>query len=274
MHGTAREYEESVEAICRTLGIALDELEDWNCCGSSSAHITSEALALALPARNLELADRVGNTLVTPCPSCFLRLKLADKELRSGRTIEGVTHEYRGNFAIKHLADFLWDEVGEKAICSKVSRPLDSLEPVCYYGCLTTRPPQITDACDAEDPQSLDNLMYCLGAKVKKWSFKTDCCGGSLTLTRPDIIMKMGRKVLDMAVEASANCIVTACPMCFSNLDTVQKQLTKETGQDYRFPVFYVSELLGLAFRDKSTPKWLHRHITDPAPFLKQKGLI
>lgn len=274
LDGTAKEYGESAEAICKTLGIELKELNDWNCCGSSSAHSTSDLLAVALPARNLEIADKAGLDLVVPCAACYQRLKFAEKELRAGKEIEGISRKYEGNFKIRHIADFFWEDVGDEAISSKIKKPLKKLNPVCYYGCLTTRPPLITDAKNPENPQAMDKLMETLGADVKNWSYKTDCCGGSLILTCPDIARALLQKLLDMALEAGADSIVTGCPMCFSNLDNRQKEVNRKTGKEYNIPIFYFSELMGLAFGDSAITKWLRRHIVDPRPLLKQKGLI
>ncbi|MFC1913358.1 CoB--CoM heterodisulfide reductase iron-sulfur subunit B family protein [Chloroflexota bacterium] len=274
LDGTAKEYGESTEAVCKILGIELKELEDWSCCGSSSAHATNDSLAVALPARNLEIADKAGLNLVVPCAACFQRLKFAEKELLTGKDIEGITHKYKGNFSIKHLVDFVWEDIGEKTIDSKIKKPLKNLKTVCYYGCLTARPPKITDARNPEDPQTMDNVMKNLGAEVKSWSYKTDCCGGNLILTRPDIANKLIQKLLDMAKEAEADCIVAGCPMCFSNLDSWQKEISKKTGIEYTTPIFYFSELMGLAFGEPSAHKWFGRHMVDPKPLLKGKGLI
>jgi len=274
LDGTAKEYGESTEAVCKTLGIELKGLGDWSCCGSSSAHATNDLLSVALPARNLEIADKAGLDLVVPCAACYQRLKFAEKELLAGKDIEGITRQYVGNFSIKHVVDFVWEDIGEKTIVSKIRKPLKDLKTVCYYGCLTTRPPKITDARNSEDPQTMDKVMKNLGAGVKNWSYKTDCCGGNLVLTRPDIARKLIQKLLDMAEEAGADCIVTGCPMCFSNLDSRQKEISKKTGKDHRTPIFYFSELMGLAFDEPSVHKWFGRHLVDPRPLLKRKGLI
>jgi heterodisulfide reductase subunit B len=274
LDGTAREYNESAESVCKTLDVELKELEDWSCCGSSSAHSSNEQLSVELPARNLEIADRAGLDLVVPCAACYQRLKVAEKEMLAGREIEGITEKYSGKINIKHLADFMWDDVGEKAIVAKAKKSLKGLHPVCYYGCLTVRPPRVTDAARPEDPQSMDRVMKALGADVKNWSYKTDCCGGSLILTRPDIAWKLVQKILDMAAEAGADCIVAGCPMCFANLDNRQKDVSKQAGKEYRTPIFYFSELMGLVYGDPAVEKWLKRHMVDPRPLLKEKGLI
>jgi heterodisulfide reductase subunit B2 len=148
------------------------------------------------------------------------------------------------------------------------------LHPVCYYGCLTTRPPRVTDATDPEDPQSMDEIMRTLGADVKNWSFKTDCCGGNLMLTHPDLAKKLVKKLYDMALEAGADCIVVGCPMCQSNLDTRQTEIKKDNGESYNIPIYYFTELMGLAFGDPDSEKWLKKHLTDAKDLLRQNNLI
>jgi heterodisulfide reductase subunit B len=274
LDGTAREYKESLEAVATFLDVELEELPDWTCCGASSAHVKDDQLAVSLAARNLMIADRTGMDLMVPCAACYLRLKVAEKELKSGRQVDGLPGKYGGNFHIKHSADFFWELTGEKALRAKVKKPLEGLNLVCYYGCLTTRPPKVTDASNPEDPQSMDEIMNNLGASVKNWSFKTDCCGGSLILSHPEIARTLIRKLLDMAEEAGADGIVAGCPMCQSNLDTRQKELSAEGGKKYATPIFYFTELMGLAFGNPGVKKWLNRHLTDSTSILRQKGLL
>lgn len=274
LDGTAREYGESVEAVFSDLNVHLKELPDWSCCGSSSAHVSNHKLALALPARDLEIASKIGLDMLVPCAMCYQRLKVAEKALLAGEQIEGVDGKYQANIHIRHVVDFLWEDIGEDAIASGVNVRVEGLKPVSYYGCLTTRPPRITDARNPENPVGMDRLMETLGAEVKNWSYKTDCCGGSLMLTRPDIALKLTQKLLDMAEEAGANCIVTACPMCESNLDMRQQEISQMTGKPYHMPVFFVTELMGIAFGHADAGKWLGRHTVDPRPLLEQVGLF
>jgi len=274
LHGTAKEYGESLGAVSEALGIELQELDDWSCCGSSSAHIVDDTLAVALAARNLDIADRAGLDLMVPCAACFQRLKVAEKELLAGKEVEGITRQYQGKIGIKHSGDFFWEDIGEEGLSGRIKQPLSGLSPVCYYGCLTTRPPRVTGARNPEDPQAIDKLMKSLGADVRKWSHKTDCCGGNLTLTRPDITRKLTQKLLDEAEEAGANCVVAACPICQTNLDSNQAEISREAGRQYNLPVFYFTELMGLALGFTPVEKWLGRHTTDPMPLLKRIGLI
>jgi heterodisulfide reductase subunit B len=274
LDSSGREYGESTEAVARDLQVELGELPDWNCCGATSGHATNERLDVLLSARNLWIAEKAGRDLVVPCAACFQRLKTAEKRLLEGPEKEEIPIGYQGKIRIRHLADFLWEDVGPKKIREKVRKPLAGLKPVCYYGCLTVRPPRVTGARDPEDPKVMDNILKILGARVMNWSYKTDCCGGSLVLTRPDIVRRLVGKLLENAEEAGADCVVTACPLCQANLDGQQDEAPRASGKKPKMPVFYFTELMGLAFQSPEARGWWKRHLTDPRKFLKEKGLI
>lgn len=272
LHGTAREYDESIQAVSGLLEIQLHELENWTCCGASSAHCMDEALAIALPARNLAIAEKQGRELLVPCVACYNRFKVAEKEARNHP--ENLEFLYRGEVPIRYALDFFCEEPLLEEIKKKKAKPLRGLKTVCYYGCLTVRPPKLTGIKEYENPLHMDRLMELLGAEPLPWSYKTDCCGASLVLTRTDIIRKLGQRLLSMALEAEADCIVTGCPMCQANLDTRQQELKKEDGGRYELPVLYFTELMGLALGHKDVKKWLGRHVTDPIKVLSRKGLM
>jgi len=273
LDGTSREYGESTRAVARTLDVTLKELPDWSCCGTSSAHITDDKLALGLAARNLEIADRIGLDLITPCAACYSRLKTGDRDLRAGISTDGFKDEYKGDYNIKHLAGFFREDVGEAAIAARVVKPLKDLNVVCYYGCLITRPPKVTGAADPDNPEFIDDIMRTLGTTVKPWSFKTDCCGASHILTLPRVAYRMVAKLLDMAAEAGAEAIVCGCPMCQSNLDSWQPQISEQMEKSYQVPIFFFTELMGLAFGHPDVNKWLSRHAVDPRPLLQRLEL-
>ncbi len=274
LEGTSKEYSDSLKAALKELGIELEELPDWTCCGASSAHATSDRLATSLAGRNVLIADKVGQDLIVPCAACFQRLKTAEKELKAGASVQGADQPYSGKINIKHSADMVWAKAGEKGIAARVKKPLAGLHPVTYYGCLITRPPKITDATNPEDPQEIDDILKALGAEVKTWSFKTDCCGGNLMLTHPELAKKLVKKIFDAALEAGADCIVVACPMCQSNLDAYQKDILKDNGEHYNLPVYFFSELMELAFGLPGVERCLKRHMTDATSLLEQKGLV
>jgi heterodisulfide reductase subunit B len=253
LHSTAKEYNESTEAVCRELGVELQEIPDWSCCGATSAHNLDHELSIALPARNLGLAEKMGLDVVAPCASCFNRLKLAEHTLRTDPVMSEKINSklnlpYGGGVSVKPLVDALWKDVGVESIAGAVKKPLADLKVACYYGCLMVRHPEVTKFDDPEDPQSLDDIVKALGAEPVTWYYKTECCGGSFSLTRTDIAVKMTHDVIDMAIAAGADCIVTACPLCQANLDMRQADANKAYGKSFNIPVFYFTELMAAAF--------------------------
>ncbi len=272
LHGTAKEYGESIQGVSTLLDIRLHELENWTCCGASSAHCTDEALALALPALNLAVAERSGRELLVPCVACYHRFKMVEKEAKEHP--ENIRPSYRGKVPIRYALDFFSEKNSLEELKGKVVNPLSGLKVVCYYGCLPTRPPKLTSIKNYENPEHMDRLMETMGAEPIPWSYKTDCCGASLVMTRTDIILKLTGRLLAMALEAEADCIVTGCSMCQSNLDTRQEEIKKDGGGKYEIPILYFTELIGLALGHKDVKKWLGRHITDPIRVLSAKGLI
>ena len=273
LHGMAAEYDESVRAACEALDVTLEELEDWNCCGASAAHFLDDELAVRLSARNMVIAERRGRELLIPCSACFQRLKYADKKLRedAGRWVDGP---YEGTTAVYHVNDFFAVPERLKGVKRQVCKPLTGLAGVPYYGCLSSRPPKVTDAEQPENPTSMDDLMRAIGMEVRPWSYKTDCCGASLTLTRTDVVHKLSGDLLEAAREAGAECLVTDCPMCQSNLDTRQAEIETVRGERYGLPIFYVTELMALAFGDGRAGRWWKKHFVDPRPLLEKKGLL
>lgn len=272
LEGTAGEYDGSIRGVSSLLDIKLHELEDWTCCGASSAHCTDEELAIELAARNLAIAEKSDRELLVPCVACYSRFKWAEKE--SKEHPEKIHFPYRGNVPIRYVLDFFCEEPILEEIKKKITKPLSGLKVACYYGCLTVRPPKVTGIKEYENPQHMDHLMECLGAETIPWSYKADCCGASLVLTRTDIVRRLSGKLLSMAKEAEADVLVTGCPMCQSNLDTRQGEMDKEVGQNFNLPVLYFTELMGLAFGHKDAKKWLGHHITDPIKVLSAKDLI
>ncbi|MBM4333153.1 MAG: disulfide reductase [Deltaproteobacteria bacterium] len=269
LHGTAREYDESTRAVSQMLGVKLLDLPDWNCCGASSAHVTDESLALNLASRNLNIAREQGMDVVIPCAACYSRFKSAEKEDSGNHREKAAKQDIR----VLSLLEFLTDSELMNKIKNLKKRPLAGLKVVCYYGCLLVRPPRVTGAKNFENPDEMDWLMKLLGAEPVPWSYKTDCCGGSLVLTRTDIVRRLAQKILDKAMEAGAEAIVAACPLCQSNLDTRQEEISRETKKKYDLPVIYFTELVGLAMGHRDAGKWIKKHFVSPMKLLTSKGL-
>ena len=148
------------------------------------------------------------------------------------------------------------------------------LKAVCYYGCLTSRPPKILKKDKYENPVDMDEIMEALGAEVIDWGYKTDCCGASLALSQPGIVYDLTGKLYEKALEAGAECIIVSCPLCHSNLDMYQRDISKKFGKKFNIPIYYISELVGLAIGEENVSKWLKRHVMNPVKLLKGKGLL
>ena len=272
LHSTGLEFGLSTRAVFEELDIGLTELQGWNCCGASSAHALNHRLALALPARNLALAQEAGHDLVAPCAACFNRMKSADYALRcdpqARAELEAIVgFRYTGEVTVRPLLAVLYEDYGLQAIASKVKRPLYGLKVVPYYGCLLVRPPEVTDFDDPDHPYVMAELLEAIGAEVLPWSYATDCCGAGLSLSRSDVVQNLVGRLAARAQEAGADALVTACPLCQVNLEMRQTGLPK-------MPALYITELLGLALGLPQANKWLSKHLIDPRPLIQSVGLI
>lgn len=261
LEGTALDYDQSVREICKTLDVELVEIDDWNCCGASSAHMTDHEVGMRLPMRNLLLAADLGLDILVPCAACFQRLKAADKELRANPTDWDIS-KYEANNEIIHISSFLArPEILEK-IEEKVSSLLAGLDIACYYGCLSLRNPKITDAGNWEMPENLEKIVKALGANPVGWSHRTECCSGSLTMARPDIAEKLVGDIVTAAERGGASAMVTDCPMCQANVESRQPGATAGTEG---MPVFYATELIVAAISGSYPAKQQKSHLVSAA---------
>jgi heterodisulfide reductase subunit B2 len=277
LHSSAKEYDLSTKAICSELGIELEEIPNWACCGASSAHMTSELLALALPVRNLILARDMGLDVVANCASCYNRLKIANNTMllggqRAALVDQIVEVPYRGEAKVTHLLEVITARYGLEALQDRVKVNLEGLRVAAYYGCLLVRPPAVAFD-DPENPTSMDRLVETLGAEAVAWPYKTECCGASLSLTRTDVVLKLCGDILQMAADEGAECLVVACPLCQANLDIRQAQVNKEYGLHIDLPVLYFTQLIGLALGISHKELGLDKLMTSPQKLLKAKEL-
>jgi heterodisulfide reductase subunit B len=280
------EFGVSTEQVCDALGVEMVEIPDWNCCGASSAHSVDHTLFLALPARNLAQAQDTGlDNLAIPCAACFSRLAAADLALRQDaafRTqMESVLDfEYQDRVRPRNLLDIFANDFSPEQLTARVVNPLEGLKVVSYYGCLLIRPPEYTQRWDdPEHPQTMDYVLELMGAEPVPWSYGIDCCGGSLTLNRSDVVVHLVDKLARAAHEAGAEAMVTACPMCMANVDGRQlyrggPPLPRPPKPGYEpLPIFYFTELMALAY-DLPIKKVLGKHLVSPKPLLGRLGIV
>ena len=252
LESTAWDFDKSVRAVCGALGIELEDIPDWVCCGSTPAHVSSASLAVALPVLNLQKAQAMGSPVLCACASCYARLRTANHVVRDDadqrRRAERITGQpYGGDVEVYHIIDALVNHFGLEAIRENVQRPLRRLRVACYYGCLLSRPPEIVAFDNPEHPTCMDDLVEAAGAEPVAWPYKTECCGAALSMTSADVVSRLGHKLVSMARAAGAECIAVACPLCQVNLDLRQADARKMHGELTETPVLYVTQLLGLA---------------------------
>ena len=275
LHSTAPEFNESATAVAETLGMTLIEPKGWVCCGSSAAHRIDPDAATELPLQNLAIIEQSGFKEVTmPCAACFNRHKATQFEIRhnsdhKAHANEAIGYDYQDTIQVSTLTQTILNHVGVEKITEKVQKPLTGLRVVAYYGCLLTRPPQVTEAENPENPTDMDELLAALGAEVVDWSYKTTCCGAAHSLIRPDIVLSLSGELIHHAQESGADAIAVACPLCHTNLDARQFQMKL----DEPMPVLYFTQLMALALGipEKAV---LHKNLVDPQPLLRERKIL
>jgi len=270
----AREYDVSARAVFRELGAELTDIPDWNCCGSSPAESVDYLLSMALPARNLALAEEMGMDVVATCSACYLSLFKVEQHCQRDPLVRDRLEEilgaagltYRGTTRVRHMLDVIAHDIGLEAVEARVRRRLDGLKVVPYYGCQTVRPYLEYDGPDL--PESMDRLLEAMGADVVPYNLKTRCCGGILITTAKDIGVKL---VADLLAEPSeADCFATVCPLCQMNLDAYQADVSRKLGRRVNMPILYLTQLMALAFDLPEEEIMLEKNIVSPKPVLEK----
>jgi heterodisulfide reductase subunit B len=272
LHATAREYEESIRSVIALLGIELEEVRDWACCGATSAHSTSHALSVALPARTLMLAQKQKlERVFAPCAACYNRLAGARHELMQGngsaQQVQEILDFKLDNPAdVISIAQLLSESVDQ--IRKSAKTPLKDVKVACYYGCLLVRPPAVCKFDDPEAPSSLEKIVSATGATPVKWDMALECCGGGFSLSRTASVVRLSRAILESARGAGARAVVVACPMCHSNLDFRQAAISRRSKNSGEIPILFVSQLVGLSAGLNPAQLGLERHFVSTQPLL------
>jgi len=274
----AAAYDVSVKAVADLLGIKLVELEDWNCCGATEYFSQDELTACSVIARNLALVEPEYNQLVAPCAACYLNLKKVDHLMGKFPQLGAQVNEalaagglsYRpGRVTVRHMLDVIVDDLGETAVRDKVSRPLAGLRFAPYYGCQVVRP--LDNGDSPEYPTKMDRLLSWLGAEVVDYPVKAHCCGGHMTQISEPQAFELIRRLLQSAAEYEADMIVCMCPMCQLNLDGYQARVNKHFNTNFRLPIMYFTQILGLAFGIEPKKLGFGKELVAAMPVLKAK---
>ena len=252
LKGTGKAYEESLLAVFGALGVELQELEDWNCCGATAYMSVDETKSYALAGRILALAERENLDVVAPCSACYLVLNKTQKSLQEHpelhRKVTGALKaaglDYKGTVKVRHPLDVLMNDVGLDAIKQKINSPMAGHKFAPYYGCQIVRPYATFD--DQHNPVTMDQILEASGAECVDYPLKTRCCGGSLTGTVPEVGLRLAYILIKEAKQRGAEAIVTVCPLCQFNLDGYQDAIAKKY-ERVDLPILYFTQILGLA---------------------------
>jgi len=281
LQASAQLYDQQNKKVFETLGIHLNDIEDWNCCGATSAGKIDDFLAIAMPARNIGIAEASGLTeMVIPCSACYSRTLVAQQQLENHPELkdeinEELSHKIQGKIKISSILEVLLTTVESGQLAEKATVKLKGLKPVCYYGCILTRfPIKVPVPDNVENPQGMETVLKVLGVKALDWNYKTDCCGASATVNDKEASYHMMARIMKDAVARGANCFVVTCPMCQLNMDAFQEEFCRENGINERLPVYFLTELIGLAMGMGIEELQINRHFVDSTKLLKELNLV
>ena len=268
LKASGHENTASLLKFCDHVNIDLEELEDWNCCGSSSAHSINHSVAENLPSRNISLAPK-GIPLLIACPSCLIHLKSAYLKLKADKALQLEYERLWGKpfddtLEIIHFFE-IFDRIRLQDYMEDPKSKLKKLKVAPYYGCMHSMPPALRH--EKSYNGIIEKTLTRLGADMISYGYGTRCCGTYLSVAKPKIAQKVVTEIVSKAMEAGAECIVTACSMCHLNLEI-------RCALDNPIPVLHFSELLSMALGTEDQKKWFPRHIVDPVPLLRKRGLL
>ncbi|MFP4102133.1 CoB--CoM heterodisulfide reductase iron-sulfur subunit B family protein [Coleofasciculus sp.] len=277
LHSSAKEFDISTRVVMQELGIELEELEDWSCCGGSIAAGVSHEVGMALAARNVVLAQQKNRDLLASCSGCYNKSAKAAKALENETERNKITPILSqmgmsvsdSNIKVRNVVDVLVNDVD---ISSRIKKPLRGLKVACYYGCLLTRPQELTGWDSPMFPMSMDKLSQICGAEVVDFRSKTKCCGGPILVPQEKVAFELTKRLLDEAKSLGADCMVLACPLCANNLELRQPDIEKAYNVSYKLPILYITEIIGLALGIKPGKLGINKHVVSPKPVLAKLG--
>ncbi len=273
--GSGKHLDESLRAVAPEIGIELEELDDWNCCGASVGHIGGGSLPnMALTGRNLAQAESQGHRdVVTGCAACYLNTHAGNEKIKSdvnarrkvNEALSAAGMSYDEDLKVRHMCEVIVNVVGAEKIKDRVTNPLTGLKVAGYVGCQTVRPFAATDGGGDydtyEDPKFLDEFTQACGAEAVEFAPKTACCGGSVSVIAPDRTLHLIKDILQAAEDANADVISTPCPLCQTNVEMYQAEINKTFGTSFNIPVIFYSQLMAIAFSlDKTKHAALNRN--------------
>jgi len=278
----AKNFEDSAICALNNLGIEVQELDRWNCCGTVFSFATDDLIHHMAPIRNLiRVKEQDSDKVMTLCAMCYNTLKRSNLRMQKDKESLDIINDlmyrekvkYEGDVTVYHLLELLKEGIKFENLAAKVVKPLKKLKVASYYGCLLVRPKEI-GFDDQENPTILDNLMDALGADPIDFPYKTECCAAYQTVDKPEVVADRTYQILTSAQNQGAEVVVVSCPLCAFNLDHRQKHTLKKYPEFKHIPILYFTQLLAIALGCPEESLRLDLHYIDPKPILKEKALI
>ena len=292
LEGSGGPYDRSTRALVKSLGLEMETLQDWNCCGAMEVKNIHPMLQTYMSARNMAIAsEQMGyDTVMAPCNGCYMNLKMTEYELATSeeslKTVQDLAKKsddpvYKGDVRTVHLLEWLMEDLGTEGIKQKISKSLNGIKIANYYGCMYTRPRQIYPEKDqgpgsesSYKPHFMDDLLAAAGAVNVDFPLKTACCGGAHTLSDADTSTQLVLNIIQAAEDAGAEVIATECPTCHSGLEMHQVRAETEFGIKTNVKILYFTQLLGLAMGLSARKLGVHENVSDSLDFLHAKGVV
>ena len=292
LEGTAHAYHQSTKVLGKSLGLELEEVKNWNCCGAMEVKNVDPKVQTYLSSRVMSIAanQMQASVVMAPCNGCYHNLKKAEHDLAhdaaSREVVERISkkagHEtyQAGQVETIHALDWIKEGVGEDELKRRVKNSLKGLKVANYYGCMYTRPRHIYPEKDqgpgsesTSQPHFMDDLLAAAGAENVDFPLKTACCGGAHTLSDSDTSTKLVLNILLAAEAAGAEVIATECPTCHSGLEMHQVRAEKVLGKKTKVRMLYFTQLLGIALGVSPRKLGVHENVSDGLSLLKEKQL-
>ena len=271
--------EASARKVFERLGIDLNDVEGFSCCPDPTGIEQIDHKSwLALGARNLSLSSNGG--IVSFCSGCvetlkgvnFALNKDADLKNEINTILNKVGRKYNGQTSVKHFAQILYENLDK--VKENITHPLEGFKVAVHYGCHYLRPSEVINWDDPFDPITLDEIISTLGAESINYDLKLECCGNPVDKSDSELSLLMINNKLKAIQDSGANCVALVCPACYQQFDFNQRELNKKNGTNYEIPIFYLSELIALAFGYKPEDLGFKFHRVKPIPLLENLGFV
>lgn len=248
--------EASTLKILRDFGVEAVDLPGASCCPAPGVFGSFDLKTwLALAARNLCLAEKTGDNIMTMCNGCYGSLQEANHLLKENRVLREKINsilspmEFKGTINVKHQVEIFTNDIGLEKIKASIKKPLDGLRVAVHYGCHFLKPTEVRCHGSAERPKILDALVEVTGAQSIEYRDKMMCCGfgGGMRARDTEVALDITREKLTNMVNAGVDCVVNACASCHLEFDRGQTEIQHAFGDVFNVPVLYYTQLLGLA---------------------------